>query len=139
MKLCNFSTFNFSSLKTKLYLSFSLYSFLYPCFYYEFRPTSSNPSLSLSWVGQFMVSIFLTSSKNLLPDSYTLSWQGWLWFDSKWKICAIVNFILIFLPFTLWIWNKKKTTHHHSHKYEDMNTFKKRAYINYCLVANAYT
>lgn len=108
MKLCNFSTFNFSSLKTKLYLSFSLYSFLYPCFYYEFRPTSSNPSLSLSWVGQFMVSIFLTSSKNLLPDSYTLSWQGWLWFDSKWKICAIVNFILIFLPFTVWIWNKKK-------------------------------
>lgn len=104
----NSATFNFSSLKTKLYLSFSWYSFLYPCFYYEFRPTSSNPSLSLSWVGQFMVSIFLTSSKNLLPDSYTLSWQGWLWFDSKWKICAIVNFILIFLPFTVWIWNKKK-------------------------------
>lgn len=108
MKLCNFSTFNFSSLKTKLYLSFSLYLFLYPCFYYEFRPTSSYPSLSLSWVEQFMVSIFLTSSKNLLPDCYTLSWQGWLWFDLKWKICVIVNFILIFLPITVWIWNDEK-------------------------------
>lgn len=46
---------------------------------------------------------FLTSSKYILPDCYILSGPGWLWFDSKWKICVIVSLIWIFLPFTVWI------------------------------------